>query len=59
VQDSKLDHPIVKRDVSASKGKNDAAKGEATLNLPNWYALKPFGRVQAVSSRKWFSPNLC
>jgi len=48
VQDSKLDHPIVKRDVSASKGKNDAAKGEATLNLPNWYALKPFRRVQAV-----------
>jgi hypothetical protein len=37
VHDSKLDHSIVKRDVSARKGKNDAAKGEATLKLPNWY----------------------
>jgi len=37
MHDSKLDDSSQKRDVSAGKGKNDAAKGVATIHLPNWY----------------------
>jgi hypothetical protein len=38
VHDSKLDHSIMKRDASSRKGNSGAAKAEASLKLPDWYA---------------------
>jgi hypothetical protein len=38
VHDSKLDHSIMKRDASSRKGNSGAAKAEARLKLPDWYA---------------------
>jgi hypothetical protein len=38
VHDSKLDHSIMKRHASSRKGNSGAAKAEARLKLPDWYA---------------------
>ena len=38
MHDTKPDHSIMKRDASPRKGNSDAAKTEARLKLPDWYA---------------------